>query len=435
MSYEFDSEEMARLMRESRRETKRLFKLVKSEADLRRSPAEGFRPILWHLGHVGAFEGYWILQRAKGERTISPSYDVIFDPIKTPRDDSTNLPPIAQIESYLARVREGVFDFLKSYGSNSHPLVRDGYLFHLVLEHEYQHQETLAYLLQMLDTRLKGGSDLKSQEANLKSTNRIGDEMVEIPGGVFELGSRGYPFAYDNEQPPHAVEIGDFRIDRYPVTNSEYVRFIEANGYQTRSLWSDEGWAWKEENKIECPLYWSRARDQSAWIVREMFAENLAPPLHPVTGVSWHEASAYARFVGKRLPTEAEWEKAASWDPETKSKRRFSWGDEPATARLANFANHNWSTTPVTAYPGGRSAYGCFDMTGNVWEWTSSVFAPYPGFEAYPYREYSELWFDGDHRVLKGGSWVTREPLLRVSFRNFFRPQFRAAFAGLRCAV
>jgi ergothioneine biosynthesis protein EgtB len=435
MSYEFDSEEMARLMRESRRETKRLIKLVKSEADLRRPPAEGFRPILWHLGHVGAFEGYWILQRAKGERTISPSYDVIFDPIKTPRDDSTNLPPIAQIESYLARVREGVFDFLKSYGSNSHPLVRDGYLFHLVLEHEYQHQETLAYLLQMLDTRLKGGSDLKSQEANLKSTNRIGDEMVEIPGGVFELGSRGYPFAYDNEQPPHAVEIGDFRIDRYPVTNSEYVRFIEANGYQTRSLWSDEGWAWKEENKIECPLYWSRARDQSAWIVREMFAENLAPPLHPVTGVSWHEASAYARFVGKRLPTEAEWEKAASWDPETKSKRRFSWGDEPATARLANFANHNWSTTPVTAYPGGRSAYGCFDMTGNVWEWTSSVFAPYPGFEAYPYREYSELWFDGDHRVLKGGSWVTREPLLRVSFRNFFRPQFRAAFAGLRCAI
>lgn len=453
MSYEFDPEEMARLMRESRRETKRLFKLVKSEADLRRPPAEGFRPILWHLGHVGAFEGYWILQRAKGERTISPAYDVIFDPIKTPRDDSTNLPPIAQIESYLARVREDVFDFLKSISSNSHPLVRDGYLFYLVLEHEYQHQETLAYLLQMLDTRLKRDEGDMAHDA-LRAA-RIRDEkdfspsfspliphpsslseaMVPVPGGVFELGSRGYPFAYDNEQPPHAVEIKDFRIDRYPVTNSEYERFIEANGYQTRSLWSDEGWAWKEENKIECPLYWSRARDRSAWVVREMFAENPAPPLHPVTGVSWHEASAYARFVGKRLPTEAEWEKAASWDPETKSKRRFSWGDEPATARLANFANHNWSTTPVTVYPGGQSAYGCFDMTGNVWEWTSSVFAPYPGFEAYPYREYSELWFDGDHRVLKGGSWVTREPLLRVSFRNFFRPRFRAAFAGLRCAA
>ncbi|HEX5731704.1 MAG TPA: ergothioneine biosynthesis protein EgtB [Blastocatellia bacterium] len=435
MSYRFDPEEMARLMRESRRETQRLFKLVKSEADLRRPPGEGFRPILWHLGHVGAFEGYWILQRVKGERTISPAYDVIFDPIKTPRDDSTNLPPIPEIESYLARVREEVFDFLRSPASNSHPLVRDGYLFHMVLEHEYQHQETLAYLLQMLDTRLKDGSDLKSPVANLKSPDRVGGEMVHVPGGPFELGSRGYPFAYDNEQPPHTVELGDFRIDRYPVTNSEYERFIEARGYDTRSLWSDEGWAWKEENKIEHPLYWSRAHDGSAWVVREMFREIPAPPDHPVTGVSWHEASAYARFVGKRLPTEAEWEKAASWDPETKSKRRFSWGDEPATAGLANFASHNWSTTPVTAYPGGRSAYGCFDMTGNVWEWTSSVFVPYPGFEAYPYREYSELWFDGDHRVLKGGSWVTREPLLRVSFRNFFRPRFRAAFAGFRCAA
>ena len=435
MSYEFDPEEMARLMRESRRETEALFKLVKSEADLRRPPAEGFRPILWHLGHVGAFEGYWVLQRAKGDPTISPAYDVTFDPIKTPRDDSTNLPAIAEIESYLARVREGVFEFLKSSGSNSHPLVRDGYLFHMVLEHEYQHQETLAYLLQLLDTRLKDGSDLKFPVSNFKSMDRVGGEMVQVPGGPFELGSRGYPFAYDNEQPPHIVELPGFRIDRYPVNNSEYEQFIEANGYDTRSLWSDEGWAWKEENRIQCPLYWSRAGGQSSWVVREMFAEIPAPPDHPVTGVSWHEASAYARFVGKRLPTEAEWEKAASWDPETRSKRRFSWGDEPATARLANFANHNWSTTPVTAFPAGRSAYGCFDMTGNVWEWTSSVFVPYPGFEAYPYREYSELWFDGDHRVLKGGSWVTREPLLRASFRNFFRPQFRAAFAGFRCAA
>ncbi|HJQ69573.1 MAG TPA: ergothioneine biosynthesis protein EgtB [Blastocatellia bacterium] len=432
MSYRFDTEEMARWMRDSRRETEALFKLVKSEADLRRPPSEGFRPILWHLGHVGAFEGYWLLQRVKGDPPISPAYDVIFDPIKTPRDDSTNLPPIQEIESYLARVREEIFDFLGSHSSNGHPLLRDGYLFHLVLEHEYQHQETIAYLLQMLDPGLK---NLKSEISNFKSMDRVGDEMVVVPGGAFELGSRGYPFAYDNEQPPHTVELPDFRIDKYPVTNSDYARFIEAGGYGARSLWSDEGWAWKEENRIEWPLYWSLSIDQSAWLVQEMFEVIPAPPDHPVTGVSWHEASAYTRFVGKRLPTEAEWEKAASWDPETKSKRRFAWGDEPATERLANFANHNWSTTPVTAYPAGRSAYGCFDMTGNVWEWTSSLFGPYPGFEAYPYREYSELWFDGDHRVLKGGSWVTREPLLRVSFRNFFRPRFRAAFAGFRCAA
>ncbi len=435
MSYEFNRDEMARAMLEARRETHELINLVKSETDLRRPPAEGFRPILWHLGHVGAFEGYWILQRVKREASLSPSYDVIFDPIKTPRDDSSNLPPVREIESYLARVRESVLEFLASHDSNSNPLLRDGYLFHMVLEHEYQHQETLAYLLQMLDTRLKDKSDLRLQISDFKSEDRAGDEMILIPEGPFELGSPGFPFAYDNEQPPHTVELGDFRIDKYPVTNSDYEQFIEAGGYDTRSLWSDEGWAWKEENRIECPLYWSRATGEDGWVVREMFEEVKVPLDHPVTGVSWHEASAYARFRGKRLPTEAEWEKAASWDPETKSKRRFSWGDERASAELANFGNHNWTSSPVTAFPRGRSAYGCFDMTGNVWEWTASVFAPYPGFEAYPYREYSELWFDGDHRILKGGSWVTREPLLRCSFRNFFRPRFRAAFAGFRCAV
>jgi iron(II)-dependent oxidoreductase len=431
MSYKFDPEQMARLMREARQETRELFDLAKSEADLRRPPAEGFRPILWHMGHIGAFEGYWILQRVKGDPTISPDYDVIFDPIKTPRDDSTNLPAIREIESYLTRVREDVFDFLARFDSASDPLLRDGYLFHMVLEHEYQHQETLAYLLQMLDPRLK---DLKYQIPNIKSLEPPEGEMILIPGGAFELGSRGYPFAYDNEQPPHEVELRDFRIDKYPVTNASFISFIEAGGYHTRSLWSDEGWEWNQENSIQSPLYWSRAAGGEGWVVQEMFEEIAVPLDHPVTGVSWHEASAYARFVGKRLPTEAEWEKAASWDPETKSKRRFSWGDEAAAPGLANYANHNWRTTSVTAYPAGRSAYGCFDMTGNVWEWTASVFAPYPGFEAYPYREYSELWFDGDHRILKGGSWTTREPLLRVSFRNFFRPRFRAAFAGFRCA-
>jgi formylglycine-generating enzyme required for sulfatase activity len=156
---------------------------------------------------------------------------------------------------------------------------------------------------------------------------------------------------------------------------------------------------------------------------------------HPVTGVSWYEASSYARFVGKRLPTEAEWEKAASWDPGASAKRRFSWGDKPATSELANFNFDNWGTTAAGSHPAGQSAYGCFDMTGNVWEWTSSEFAAYPGFKAYPYAEYSELWFDGDHRVMKGGSWATRGPLLRCSFRNFWRPRFRYAIAGLRCAA
>jgi ergothioneine biosynthesis protein EgtB len=444
MSYKFDANETERLMRESRDDTRRLFSLVISEADLRRPPSAGFRPLLWHLGHVGAFEEYWLLCRVKGNPPISSRYADIFDPIKTPREDSTNLPPIAEIESYLSRVREEVFSLLgRIQPGEKDPLLSNGYVFDLVIEHEYQHQETLAYLLQMLEPELKRRPDPFERESDTSHAPRarpLNDEMVRIEGGFFEMGSIGYPFAYDNEQPPHAAFTGDFRIDRYPVTNAAFAEFIGAGGYHMRSLWSEEGWAWKEANEVERPLYWVPSNEPGSaaatrWGVQEMFDFASMRADHPVTGVSWHEAEAYARFAGKRLPTEAEWEKAASWDPRAASKRRFSWGDEYARPDLANFDNHHWGTTPVDAFESGQSAYGCFDMTGNVWEWTSTVFGPFEGFRAFPYPEYSELWFDGDHRVLKGGSWTTRAPLLRCSFRNFFRPRFRAAFAGFRCAA
>ncbi|HST22056.1 MAG TPA: ergothioneine biosynthesis protein EgtB [Blastocatellia bacterium] len=432
MAYKFNADEIADLMRQSRLRTRELFSLVREESDLRRPPADGFRPLLWHLGHVGAFEDYWILQRVKGDPTISPRYDRIFDPIKTPKEDSNNLPPIPEIESYLAHVREEVLGFLASgRASDSDPMLRDGYVFNMVIEHEYQHQETLCYLLQMLDPQLKRKPDNRNDESG--SSNSSLSEMVSISGGPFEMGSGGYPFAYDNEQPPHRVVLTDFRIDRYPVTNAAYAEFIETGGYSTRSLWSDDGWAWKEKNNIEHPLYWSRAEGRG-WRVQEMFEEVDLKLDHPVIGVSWHEACAYARWAGKRLPTEAEWEKAASWDAEREKKRRFSWGDDER-ADVANYDFNNWGTTGIAAHPSGASAYGSIDMTGNVWEWTATTFAGYPGFAAYPYPEYSEIWFDGDHRILKGGSWATQLPLLRCSFRNFWRPQFRIAFAGFRCAA
>ncbi|MGA9770250.1 MAG: SUMF1/EgtB/PvdO family nonheme iron enzyme [Blastocatellia bacterium] len=446
MGNKFNAAEVADLMRESRRRTHELFSLVRAEYDLRRPPAPGFRPLLWHLGHVGAFEGYWILQRVKGDPTISPLYDRIFDPIKTPKEDSNNLPPIPEIESYLARVREEALGFIDLVqAKDADPLLRDEYVFNMVIEHEYQHQETICCLLQMLDPQLKKRPDRRDDEPGSSNSSVIVhpsslSEMVSVAGGPFEMGSRGYPFAYDNEQPPHTVVLADFRIDRYPVTNASYAQFIEEGGYRTRSLWSDEGWGWKEKNSIDRPLYWSQAAGRG-WRVQEMFEETELAPDHPVTGVSWHEACAFARWAGKRLPTEAEWEKAASWDAAREKKRRFSWGDDlswsddAARARVANFEFRNWGTTAVNAYPEGASAYGSIDMTGNAWEWTSTTFAGYPGFEAYPYPEYSEIWFDGDHRILKGGSWATQLPLLRCSFRNFWRPGFRIAFAGFRCAA
>jgi iron(II)-dependent oxidoreductase len=458
MARTFDTDAIAETLRESREFTRAMFDLVIAESDLRRPPADGFRPILWHLGHVGAFESYWILQRIKGDPTFAPRYDAVFDPIKTPREDANNLPPIAEIDSYLTRVREEALRFMQSIRDDqSHPLLRDGYIFNLIIEHEYQHQETLAYLLQMLAPELKSGyripwrNDALSrgadsgfrgqrtegpvQHSTLSTQHSALNEMAYIPGGPFEMGSRGYPFAYDNEQPPHTVELDGFRIDRYPVTNGEYAEFIAAGGYAIRSLWSDAGWEWKEKQGVAAPLYWSRKDGEARWLVREMFAETELRADHPVAGVSWYEAMAYARFIGKRLPTEAEWEKAASWDAMSQTKRRFSWGDDPARPSVANYNFDTWETTPVTLHSAGASAYGCVDMSGNVWEWTATVFDGYPGFEAYPYPEYSELWFDGDHRVLKGGSWATRLPLLRCSFRNFWRPGFRIAFAGFRCAA
>jgi iron(II)-dependent oxidoreductase len=259
--------------------------------------------------------------------------------------------------------------------------------------------------------------------------------MVTLTEGPFEMGSVWNSFAYDNELPAHTVHLPSFKIDRYLTTNEEYARFIREGGYTRREWWSDEGWTWREREGWACPLYWSQDGDDcNVWRVREMFDEGALDPQHPVIGISWYEAEAYARFVGKRLPTEAEWEKAASGGAAAGHKRRYSWGDEAPGPTRCNFDNRFWGTTPVGAFPEGASPAGCLDMTGNVWEWTNDPFAGYPGFKAFPYPEYSETWFDGDHRVLKGGSWATRAPLLRTSFRNFFRRHFRIAFAGIRCA-
>ncbi len=440
MANHINVDEIAKLMDESRRHTRRLMSLVIDEEHLRRPPGSGFRPILWHLGHVGAFEGYWILQRVKGDPVISARYDEIFDPIKTPREDSTNLPPIPEINTYLNRVREEVLGVLVRLPPGDDPLLRDGYVWDMVIEHEYQHQETVAYLLQMLDPKVKrmadddpldGGGENDARDDH--GPNSKPPRMVSVPGGPFEMGADGSTFAYDNEMPAHIVELADFRIDAHPVTTGEYAEFIEAGGYRTRSLWSEDGWAWKEADHISRPEYWSRSDNEARWEVREMFEETAMRADHPVTGVSWYEADAYARLVGKRLPTEAEWEKAASWDPVGGCKRRFSWGDE--VCDNGNFGFRQWCTTPVGTFADGASAYGCFDMSGNVWEWTASRFEGYSGFKAFPYPEYSEIWFDGDHRVLKGGSWATRLPLLRCSFRNFWRPRFRIGFSGFRCAA
>jgi len=436
------AEQIARTLTGTRAETLRIFDLA-DEGELRQSPGFGYRPIVWHLAHIGVFEAYWLLQKLAGRPAPDELYERIFDPIRTPREESKNLPARREMEDYLRRVRGGVLEVLDRHDFDSaDPLARGGYLFQLVLEHERQHQETLLYLFQLLDPSKKKRPDAKdggnvstppSHGETANAGTAAAGGMVTVPEGAFLMGAAWDSFAYDNERPAREVFVNRFRIARAPVTNGEFARFVEEGGYERREFWGEEGWRQREQGAWRSPLYWRRD-EGGGWLTRGMFAEAPLAEDHPVTGVSWYEAEAYANFAGKRLPTEAEWEKAASWDETRSAKRRFAWGDEEPDARLCNFGGRNWGTTPAGAFPDGASPYGCLDMTGNVWEWTSTPFEGFPGFEPFPYPEYSAEWFDGDHRVLKGGSWATSPSVLRTSFRNFFRRPFRIAFAGLRLA-
>ncbi len=422
MTAEARSLEIARLMEQTRAETMRLFALVPDEADLRRPPAPGFRPILWHRGHLGAYEAYWLLQKSKGDASPSDRFESIFDPIKTPREDASNLPPLAEIDAYLDTIRARSLDYLSTPAGAA-----DWYTFHLVLEHELQHQETLLYLLHLLDPSCKRPL-VEGTLARALPADPAADGVVSVPAGTFEMGSNGYPFSYDNEQPPHRVGVAGFRIDRRPVTNARFAGFVDGGGYAIPELWSDEGWAWREENNVEHPHSW--IPDGRSFRVRGLFENGEMDPEEPVWGVSWYEADAYARWAGRRLPTETEWEYAAR-GPES---RRFPWGNESPEPGRGNFDNLFGGPSRAGAYPAGASPFGALEMAGNVWEWTATPFDAYPGFEAFPYPEYSELWFDGDHRVARGASWATRSPVVRSSFRNFFRRNFRIGFVGFRLA-
>jgi len=256
--------------------------------------------------------------------------------------------------------------------------------------------------------------------------------MVRFPGGVVELGTDDRTTAYDNERPRHTVTLAPFWIDAHPVTNGEYLAFVEDGGYESRGAWSERGWAWKGEAGLAAPKHWTRTGD--GWTERFMDSTVALEAARPVCHVCYWEAEAYARWAGKRLPTEAEWEAAASWDPIGGVKRSYPWGEEEPTAGRANLDQLLFETTPVGSYPAGVSAIGCWDMLGNVWEWTASDFRGYPGYGTFPYKEYSEVFFGDEYKVLRGGSWATRSGAIRSTFRNWDYPIRRQIFSGVRCA-
>jgi iron(II)-dependent oxidoreductase len=255
--------------------------------------------------------------------------------------------------------------------------------------------------------------------------------MIEVPAGACTIGAPARGFAYDNERPRHRTDVRGYQIARTPITNATYLTFVEGGGYERREWWSEEGWAWKEQYDITRPGAWT------ADLAAEWRLGRLSPlrPDRPVVHVSWFEADAFARAHGARLPTEVEWEKAATWDQEAEVARPYPWGAErPVPGRHANLDQLGCGTAPAGAHPEGASPCGCLGMLGDVWEWTASAFDGYSGFVAHPYREYSEVFFGDSYRVLRGGSWATRTRVATPTFRNWDYAQRRQIFAGLRIA-
>jgi iron(II)-dependent oxidoreductase len=305
----------------------------------------------------------------------------------------------------------------------------------MVVRHEHQHVETMLATIQLMDDASVPAGDGPGRPS--ARAGAVTDEIL-IPAGPFVMGTDTDPWSYDNERPAHAVELPAFRIDATPTTNAEYVEFIEAGGYDDPAHWTESGWKWRQEAALAHPEFWSHHPD--GWHRRRYGRDEPVPTLEPVQHVGWYEADAYARWAGKRLPTEAEWEKAASWDARTGDavKRAVPWApvdvsdDDPPAALWS--ADRRFGPDEVGAHPDGASPYGVLDLLGGVWEWTATSFRGHPGFGSFPYREYSEVFFGPEYMVLRGGSWATHPTAVSTTFRNWDFPIRRQIFSGFRCA-
>jgi iron(II)-dependent oxidoreductase len=402
-----------------------------TDADLTAQHDPLMSPIVWDLGHIARFEELWLLRQVAGPIAFG-EMPGLFNPFEHPRKErgALELPGRRETLATLAEVRERVKARLLAGDIAENELSRDGYVWRMVAQHEEQHQETMLQTLQ-LKTGAPYAPALRVPPP--PATRRIEPgAMVRFPGGAVTIGTDDRAAAYDNERPRHEIALAPFWIDAAPVSNGAYIDFIAEGGYRDGRWWSEAGRRWLEESGAEAPMYWQRRGGD--WWTRSMDRSALVDPNHPVCHVSWHEAEAYARWAGKRLPTELEWEAAATWDPETGAARRYPWGDEAPNGARANVDQLVFGTAPIGAYAANVSPIGCHGMIGDVWEWTSSDFGPYPGFRSFPYREYSEVFFGSDYKVLRGGSWATRPGVARATFRNWDYPVRRQVFSGFRCA-
>jgi iron(II)-dependent oxidoreductase len=400
------------------------------EADLVAQHSPLMSPLVWDLAHVGSQEELWLVRDVGGRDPLRPEIDGLYDAFRHSRASRVELPLLTPPETraYVAEVRDKALDVLHRSRLRGRRLVDRGFAFGMIVQHEQQHDETM-----LATHQLRVGTPvLHAPEPPVAVTPPRAREVL-VPGGAFTMGTSTEPWALDNERPAHAVDVPAFWIDTHPVTNRAYAEFVDAGGYDDPRWWSERGWAHRCAAGLVAPQYWERD-GAGQWWRRRFGVHEPVPADEPVVHVCFHEAQAYARWAGRRLPTEAEWEKAARFDPATGRSRRFPWGDDDPTPAHANLGQHHLRPASVGAYPAGVSPLGVHQLIGDVWEWTSSGWEPYPGFEVFPYPEYSQVFFGGDYRVLRGGSFGTDPAAIRGTFRNWDLPVRRQIFAGFRCA-
>jgi iron(II)-dependent oxidoreductase len=429
------------------------------EADLMRQHSPLMSPLVWDLAHIANQEELWLLRGVGGRDAMYPAMDPLYDAFEHPRARRTALPlfPPKEARSYGHEVRGRVMELLErtDFGEPEAPrgltgghrgvvprgltgghrgvvprgLTEQGFAFGMIAQHEAQHDETMLATHQLragapaLTAPLPGPAP--ADAAALPAE-------VLVPGGPFAMGTSAEPWALDNERPAHEVHVPSFYLDTTPVTNAAYVEFIADGGYDDERWWTAEGWDHRQRAGLAAPLFW--AQDGSTWLRTSFGATAPVVPDEPVLHVCWYEADAYARWAGRRLPTEAEWEKAARFDPDAGRSMRYPWGDSDPTPALANLGQRHLRPAPAGSYPEGAAPCGARQLIGDVWEWTSSDFAPYPGFEAWPYREYSEVFFGPGYKVLRGGAFGVSPVASRATFRNWDYPVRRQVFAGFRTA-
>ncbi len=419
----------------ARAQTDALFQLIRPEAMYERPIPERHR-VIFYLGHLDVFDWNMVGRFTFGLEPLDEQLERLLafgiDPVDgdLPTDQSSDWPRLEEVEKFNRRLRERLDASLAevNWSHPGRPYLDEGFIVKVAVEHRLMHVETMGYLLQQMPRAQK-----RAQRLPLDAAARpLPERQVEIPAGRATLGqaARGLgAFGWDNEFEEHTVEVPAFSIGAYPVTNGQFLEFVQSGAYNDRKLWSDADWKWKEKEGVRHPHFWVRRNGGFFW--RAMFEEIPLPLVWPVY-VSHAEAAAYARWKGKKLPSEAQWHRAAYGTPDGMG-RAYPWGDAPATPERGNFDCARWDPTPVNAHPAGASAFGVHDLLGNGWEWTSTVFAPLPGFQSFPfYPGYSSDFFDGKHYVMKGGSAATAAPLLRRSFRNWFQPHYPYVYATFR---